>query len=376
MKPLPTLLTATWLVLAAFPARAQENRVDYFDPATKKDANVRGQIQAEGPGGITISERGQTRLIPALSITQVTYVLGSVPATEFRRPFGKESVALGKSRKEDQKAGLTEALHEFEQLAVKARDSKNAFRYVQYKIAQVKYRLAQLEAGSPTAHKAAVTALTDFAAKFPDGWQIVPALKMLADLHEEQGDVEGARGAYEKLLATPDVPRDLKDRSELMVAQLLVRGKRFTEAESKLQALLKGMSQSDPQRGYIQLSLVEAQIAQNKLGQVEADLKNAINTYSEPGVRAAAHNLLGDYFRLKNQNEEAFWHYLHVDALYAQDRDQHARAMYNLMKLFESLRGDRVRAQRYYEKLTDKALAGTEYYRKAAAEKPPLSSEK
>ena len=76
---------------------------------------------------------------------------------------------------------------------------------------------------------------------------------------------------------------------------------------------------------------------------------------------------LGDFYRKKNLNEDAFWEYLRVDTLYSQNRNEHAKALYYLSKLFVDVKKDKVKSQEYLEKL--KLLDGTEYAKKAATEK-------
>ena len=85
-------------------------------------------------------------------------------------------------------------------------------------------------------------------------------------------------------------------------------------------------------------------------------------------LKALAYNALGDYYLKSKQPDEAFWHYLRVDAVYTQDREEHARALYNLWKLFESVRGDAQRSNESLEKLEDKSLAGTDYAARAEKE--------
>jgi hypothetical protein len=85
-------------------------------------------------------------------------------------------------------------------------------------------------------------------------------------------------------------------------------------------------------------------------------------------VRAAAHNLLGDYYLAKGQPEPAFWEYLYVDTLYTQDRDEHAKALYHLSTLFDKVKRDPARAKQCSERLKDKQFAGTLYQRRAAGE--------
>ena len=76
-------------------------------------------------------------------------------------------------------------------------------------------------------------------------------------------------------------------------------------------------------------------------------------------------NAFGDYFRARKQDEDAFWHYLRVDVLFAGDKEEHAKALYWLSKLFESVKKDKIKAQECVEKLKSKDLDGTEYGRLA-----------
>ena len=102
---------------------------------------------------------------------------------------------------------------------------------------------------------------------------------------------------------------------------------------------------------------------------MEADLRKALTANDDPNLKAAAHNALGDYFRKKDNLEEAFWHYLRVDVLYPQDVTEHAKALYYLSKLFDKPKNDPLRAQQCRDKLKEDVYKGTEYQKKADAEK-------
>jgi hypothetical protein len=242
---------------------------------------------------------------------------------------------------------------------------------MQFKMAMVKAELADLEPENKAATKAALDALTEFKNNYSTGWQIVQALTMLGRMQEGEGNLDAARQAYEALANVPDAPPDVRRESELQVAQLLLRIKRYTEAEVKLKALAQSAAPDDPQRGLLQVYLVKAQLAQNKLDQVEASLKAAIAAAGDnTRLKATAHNLLGDYYLAKKQDEDALWEYLRVDALYPQEKDEHAKALYYLSKLFQSVQGNSFRAQQCLERLSDTNFAGNEYHRKATTEKP------
>jgi len=347
-----------------------KDTVDYIDAATKKEVKIVGIIKEESPAGIKIEEGKALKMVPALTITQVTYKNAKVSPLDFRAAFTKEKRAVESTKPADQKTQLKVALSEFQSLAGLLKDTPNASRYIQFKIAQVKLRLAEADPENQAQAKSALVALNDFKDNHFDGWQIVPCLKLLAELHEKQGDLDSARKAYESLVTIPDAPKDIKEEGELMIAQMLVRGKKYDEAERKLQTLYQTMPKDDPKRGLVQLYLIEARLVQGKLDQVEPALKAALAGAVDPAVKAAAHNFMGDYFRARKQDDEAFWQYLRVDALYADDKAEHAKALYHLWKLYESVKANPQRAQQCFDRLTDKAYPGPEFKRKALAEKP------
>ncbi len=344
-----------------------EDVVDYVNPKTGKVESVRGKITEEGPGGIKIRKGNELLQISALDIKQITYQ--TKDALGFRAGFGKETRAMQATRLSERKALLQEALSAFQNVLPDLKDNPAAERYVRFKIALVKLELAQIEPGNSTELKAALEGLTQFKVANPTGWQIVPALMKLARMQEEQGNVEAARDTYQELVDNPGASRELKRRSELQVAQLFIRAKRYSDAEAKLTNLLKDTAADDSQRGLLQLYLVESRLAQDKLDKVESDLKEALASSEDVRLKAVAHNLLGDYFRARKKDEDAVWQYLMVDALYSQDKEEHAKALYYLSKLFDVIPGNRFRAQQCLERLTDKSFAGNEYQRKAMTEK-------
>ncbi len=374
MKHLLALTVVFVLCLLAVPpwvwAQVTSDTVDYINPETKKPEKVVGTIEEESPKGIKIKSGKDEKEIPALAITQVTYRNARVDAIEFRQGFTKEMRALEKTKTADRKAGLQEALVLFQKVAGNVRDNAAALRYMQFKMAMVQVELARNEPDNPALLQAALKALTEFKDGYTGGWQIVPVLLTLGRMQEEQGNLDAARAAFEALVALPDAPKELKREGEIQVALLLVRSKRYTEAEVKLKSLFQAAHPKDPQRGLLQIYLVEAQLAQNKLDQVEPALKAALAASGDNArVKAAAHNLLGDYYRAKKQDEDALWEYLKVEALYSQEQDEHAKALYYLSKLFQSVKGDRPRAQQCLDRLSEKTFSGSEYQRKALAEK-------
>ena len=170
------------------------------------------------------------------------------------------------------------------------------------------------------------------------------------------------------MAANPDAPPDVQLTANLQVARLLSRDNKNADAEQKLKSVAASMKADDPQRTYVQVSLAQTQVAQGNIKEAEAPLKAAVAGAGDDHLKALAYNALGDYYLQNKQPDEAFWQYLRVDAVYNQDREEHARALYNLWKLFESVRGDQQRSNECLQKLEDKSLAGTDYQARALKE--------
>jgi hypothetical protein len=246
------------------------------------------------------------------------------------------------------------------------KDVPNAHRYLQWKIAEV---MALQSKDDPSKLDAALAALAAYKTEFASGWEIVPCLKLLAQMLEDKGDAEGASKVYTDLAAVPDLPKEMKQESEILGVRLLLRVSKFAPAEARLKAIQAGLAKDDPQRAFVDVFLVQSQMAQGNTAQAEPQLQAVLRGATEPGVRGLAHNLLGDFYRLRNQPEQAFWHYLRVDVLYNQDKEEQAKALFYLAKLFDKVKNDPIRAEECLTRLRSPAFAGTSYQRQAGEEK-------
>jgi hypothetical protein len=346
------------------PVAAQEE-VKVVDHLTKKESLVKGAIDSESPEGIKIKVGTDVKLIPAVDIKHVVYKLGTVKGYEYNGPFTKETKALDPAAKlADRQKLLADARAEFELLAPRLANTPNAARFIQFKVLQI----AALQAKEdPIQLDPTIKLLQAFKTEHDKGWELVPALKLLAEMQESKGDVADAKQTYLELTKIANLPKETKQEADLLVAQLSLRTGEFDKAEKSLDALRAELSPNDPQRPFVLMYLAQCQMAMNKLNDVESHLRAALASSAEPEVKCQAHTALGDFYRKKNLNEEAFWEYLRVDALYSQNRNEHAKALYFLSKLFAEVKKDKVKSQEYLEKL--KLLDGTEYAKKAATEK-------
>jgi hypothetical protein len=368
--------------------------VYYKGPADKDRVKLSGEIQAESAAWVKVKTKakGTVKQVPAAHILQIDYDVPDVGTSTFRKPFNLEEAALKAAAEYGRLEGVTpkdakekkaldfqrakarktrdtkleEALKEYEELERKSASRETARRYLQYKRANLLAVQARFDESKT---KEAMAALSKFKDDHPGGWQIVPALLTLGKMQVAAGALDEARKTYEALAEVPDVPRALKQESELLVARLYLRAEKYADAEKKLASVDKAMAKNDPQRAYITALRAESQIGQNNLKQAEALLKEAIRSSSDGRLRGLAHNLLGDYYRRKGQPGEAFWHYLRVDVLYDQDPEEHAKALYYLIGLFDRVKNDSVRSQDCAQRLRDGRFAGTRYQALAGTEK-------
>lgn len=372
------LLFLPVLVLALV-AVARADDVEYIDRGTKKEVTVtKVKITDESASGIKIEitkgKEVEKRTIAPGDIVQITYTLSDVAALEYRKPFGKLRRAMDKSASAKVRAtALADALSGFEDLEGKARGNANARRYLQYMAALTAVEMARDEARRPpdpktkmrdtTKRDAAIKLLEKFAKDHVIGWQIVPALKTLAAMQQEAGKPDEARKAFEALAKIPDAPKEVKQESQLLVGRFLLRGAKpnYAEAEKMLKSLDGDLSATDLHKPFVQAYLAEAQLGQKKTTGVDKELKAALKASTDSKLRGLVHNLLGDFHRLKNQNGEAFWHYLRVDALYNDDPEEQAKALYYLSSLFDSVKKDPLRGKDCMRRLLEKGFDGTRY---------------
>lgn len=349
------LLTAVAGLLVVGAGLAQDAEVTV---AGKKDP-LKGTIQEEGPAGIKIKVGQEVLDLPALSIRQVKYKTREVTAIDYGRPFIREERALRKDTRPKERASLLEsALQGYRELDGQLLAVPAAHRYMQFKIAEV---LALQAQDDPAKADAAVAALSAFQKDFPSGWEVAPALKLLARLQEQKGDAAGELETYRSLAKVPGIAPEVRQESTVLVARALLRGGKPAEAERELKGL--GLQRPD-----VQVALAQCRLAQGQLGDVEAPLRKALQDTSDAAVRAAAHNLLGDYYQAKGQPGAAFWEYLYVDTLYPQDRDEHAKALYHLSTLFDKVKNDRERAKQCADRLKGQEFAGTLYQQRLTAQ--------
>lgn len=354
------ILLAAGLALGLLGVVKAQDTVYFVDRVANKDMTYVGSIVEESPLGIKLRLRGkegEVKLIPAETITRVDYQDKEVAAVDYRRPLGKLELAYKESRPKQRGELLDQALEGFSKLN-RTLARAEARRFVRFKMAEITTLQAQTD---PARMDEAIKLLTEFKTAHSTGWQILPAMKMLGNLLEQAGKPDQARKIYEELAGLPDAPPVLQRESSLLVGKLLLREGKYVEAEQRLRKLATAFSSEDPQGSLVRAYLVQSQMGQKKLDSVARDLAQLIKSSTDSKLRALAYNLLGDYYRLRGQAEDAFWQYLRVEVQYPDDVEEYAKALYHLSTLFDKVKNDPIRGKEYAAKLRQPRFQGTIY---------------
>lgn len=183
----------------------------------------------------------------------------------------------------------------------------------------------------------------------PDSWQLINFPKMLVPLQIKANKLDGAEQTLSKLAATPKLPDDLRQECNLMSVKILMEAKKYNDADKKIRDLMKGVT-DEAQNTRMRVTLAECMDLNKKTAEARKDLKEIINKSNNPDTRALAFNALGESCLRNNETREAMWNFLFVDVVYNQNKEEHDRALRNLVTVFKDLKDDK-RAQQYAEAL-------------------------
>lgn len=342
-----------------------QDEVRYYDRATKKEALLKGPIQSESPSSLEVKTAMGLKEVSAVDIIDVRYQLPALVTPNYRKAENKVNDSMTLPTPEFRKKALGDAVTLFKDLIPEAKDEKIK-RHFEFKLAKLMVRQAD---DDDALTEAAMDKLIKFKKEHTGGWQISHAVKLLVKMQMDKQDFEAAQKSAAELAALPGLSKDLKRDADISLAQVMTGAKKFTEAEKKLQDLSKGLAPDDPQAPRIQMAMAQCMAGNGKLDQAEPLLQAIISNATDNDLKAQAYNTLGECLMAGKKSEDALWAFLWVDVMYHQNRQEHARALYHLYKLFKE-RQDDAKAKACREKLEkDKQFAGLEYQRKIQTEK-------
>jgi tetratricopeptide (TPR) repeat protein len=327
-----------------------------------KEKPHKGAITKESAKGVALKDG---TFIAAEKIEDVVYEVNplKIRIATYRPAVTAEKESLDPTKDAKRQANIAEAIKKYqESIAVVA--EAPAKRHAEFKIAALFARQA-LEDGEPT--EPAVEALKKFKAKHPDSWQLGATLQLLGKLQLDAKDYQGARDTYAELSQAP-VPADVKQDAQLQVVQVKLKAGETAEAEQLLNKLIAALPKDSKHAQRARVVQAELLVANKKVDEGMKILRQVTKETADRNLKALAYNTLGACLFDRQDYKGARWEFLWVDVIYNQDKNEHAKALYYLSKIFAEL-GDAERAQECREILLhDRAFAGSDWRTRAQKE--------
>lgn len=357
------------LCVFASSAHAQTGRDDirYYDRAKKKEETVSGAIQQETPGGLEYRPTPalpKTEKIAAADIIDIKYAKAGLP---YRTAWDSDEKFVLATTEAERKTLFEKAMRFYQEALKNTEGSPSANRHVQFRIARLQARMIDLD---PTQEEPAMKGLANFIKEYPDAWQIGEAVRTLARMYEDKGDLTSAQKTYDALANRNDLVKEVRLDFQLLAVRALIRTNQHAVAEKRLGDLVKTLAADDPNSLRVQAHLAECLVAKKDYPGAEAKLKGIITSSADGSVKGLAHNALGDCYLATGKAEDALWQYLWVDVVYNEDKHEQARALYHLSKLFMEVKKDEAKAEQCKDRLLkEKEFTGTEWQKKVGRDK-------
>jgi tetratricopeptide (TPR) repeat protein len=306
------------------------------DEVQRRGANVplRGTITAENAHELTIQRKdtGKAETVSVRDVVKVKYE-GGKAATEFAQ------AEIFERGGEHQKA-----MDAYARIAQEYSAKEFVVRAATFGRVSSLVRQAQRD-DSKVAE--AIEALQDFRKQYPDSRFHYVLHELLGQLYLGKGDTEAATAAYGELSKAPWP--ELKLKATNYAARVLLAQNELDAAISRFDDVIAAPGDSANEslrRSEASLGKAECLMKQKNHDGAEKILRNLVETVShdESTIRAPVHNFLGDLLRELNRPDEAIQNYLYVDAYYAREREEHAKALCYIALLFER-RGQNDRAE-------------------------------
>jgi tetratricopeptide (TPR) repeat protein len=319
---------APWLLSAALMmgwcgwARADD--VTLIPGSNVKSAtgtHVRGQVESESPGDVVVTLGATTTNVPTDQIQSIRYDGQSA------------NFALAETRE----AGgqLAEAAELFKKAATESAGKPFAVQAAQFREAEVLTELALVE---PDRLKEAKEKLTKFLQTYPTSRHLAPARACQARLQLHAGDLAGAEAAIAELAK---LPRGA-ERAAVLRTKILAKQGKHDEAIVQLDKVIAGSPKNSERRRAALLAKAENLAAKKRFSEAETLLREVIqgSAPEDAAAQAPAYNTLGDCLRAANRPKDALFAYLHTDLLYNKDKEEHPRALHQIVELYRLLKQD------------------------------------
>jgi tetratricopeptide (TPR) repeat protein len=298
-----------------------------------------GQITGMTAINVTIAKSGVESTVPAEDIETVY--------------FAGEPSELNAVRNALQTGRPQEAIAGLEKISVAGIRREEILAEIDFYAALAKAQLALTGQGDIAA---AMSDLRRFMSKRRTNFHVPQAIEMVGDLLVAAGKYDDARIEYAKLAKAPSPYYGLS--SALLVGRAWQAEGKHDQALAEFAKVLAS-SQNGALFDSLRLSAtLDRAVSQAASGQ-GADATNTIGqiiAQADPDdgkLLARAYDALGDCYLKAGDKQGALFAFLHIDLLYSNTAELHAKALHELATIWREAGRDS-RAQEAAQKLTDK----------------------
>jgi tetratricopeptide (TPR) repeat protein len=317
---LTILASSLALPLASISASLADVVTLTADATTKGAAGglVRGQVTAESPTRVEVKLGNTVTSIPTHEVVSITY--DGHPAS------------LEQAQAKELANALAEAADLYKKAAAEAAGKPFIIEDATFGQARALAEIAQTDAGKAPE---ALSALEAFTRAYKTGRHIGPALEALARLQIARENYAGVEQTLTQLTALPKGD----DRAAILRIKVLTRKGQLDQAISELDKVIAASPDGSLKKRDAQLARAETLVSQKKFPEAEATIRAVIqgSAAEDSATQAVAHNTLGDCLHAAGRNREALHAFLHTDLLFSKEKDEHARSLAQISRIWREL---------------------------------------
>jgi tetratricopeptide (TPR) repeat protein len=306
-----------------FAAMSVAQQGDRIEVVRGTGRNVSGKITQISPYEVSIQASDGIRQIPADQISKII--------------FQGQPLEIERARSQMNAGRFDGAIEELQKITA-AVSREEIKQEIEFMTARSNAEIA-IRGGSVTAQDAG-RGLTDFINKYPQSYQLYPAIELLGRMYFAIGRFDLAEKEFERLNESKS--QELILKGNFYRGEALVEQGKFAEAASAFNSILNLSNNDDLTQTYKLL----AKIRVAKVTALNGDPESAIQTLEDiirvensqnALVFANAYNSLGTAYLQQGDLKEAVMAFLHTDLIYTTEREAHAEALYNLALIWPKL---------------------------------------
>ncbi len=314
---LPVLASSLILPLAALSASLGDVVTLTPDATTKGDSagKIRGTVVLESPTKVDVKLGASVTTIPTNEVASIDY--------------DNDPPSLESARAKEASNALVEAADLYKKAATEA--STRPFIAEDAAFGQVRV-IGELALIEPARTNEAIGLLETFSRTYKNGRHIGPALESLAKLQLAKENFTGLDQTLAQLAKLPGG----EDRASLYRIKILTRKGSLDQAIAELDKVIAASPDGSTKKRDAQIAKAETLVGQKKFSDAETLIRGVIKAApaEDAATQAAAHNTLGVCLRAAGRPKEALWAYLQTELLFSKEKDEHAKALAQLVELW------------------------------------------